>query len=262
MKLSPEFAARFDSNPSFENLFSIKGEVFRDVCGRKTQRFVLENNGYFIKAHSGVGWVEIFKNLFLGRMPVLGANNEYEAIKKLTKLGVETMKWVAYGSRGLNPACLKSFIITEELTETISLEDFCTGWPSNPPAFRFKQTLIARVATMVKILHENGINHRDLYICHFLINSNFEKSDKLQLYLIDLHRVQIRPKTPFRWRLKDIAALYYSSMDIGLTKGDLYRFIRVYSDKPLRSAFEKDKVFWKKVRIKAGQLQAKKQSTT
>ena len=34
----------------------------------------------FIKLHYGVGWREIFKNLLLGRWPVLGAKNEWRAL--------------------------------------------------------------------------------------------------------------------------------------------------------------------------------------
>uniref|UniRef100_UPI003AF9562D lipopolysaccharide kinase InaA family protein n=1 Tax=Thiolapillus sp. TaxID=2017437 RepID=UPI003AF9562D len=37
-----------------------------------------------------------------------------------------------------------------------------------------KQRLIARVAAMTRRLHQNGINHRDLYICHFLLRQPWD----------------------------------------------------------------------------------------
>jgi hypothetical protein len=43
--------------------------------------------------------------------------------------------------------------------------------------------------------------------------------------LIDLHRAQLRKKTPRRWVVKDVAGLYFSVMDIGLTQRDLFRFV-------------------------------------
>jgi heptose I phosphotransferase len=46
------------------------------------------------------------------------------AYERLTELGVDTMRAVAYGERGSNPARRQSFMITEELAPTISLEDF------------------------------------------------------------------------------------------------------------------------------------------
>jgi heptose I phosphotransferase len=35
------------------------------------------------------------------------------------------MPLAGYGKRGINPAKIQSFVITEELTNTASLEDFC-----------------------------------------------------------------------------------------------------------------------------------------
>jgi heptose I phosphotransferase len=79
----------------------------------------------------------------------------------------------------------------------------------------------------------------------------------LQLYLIDLHRVQIRSKTPQRWRAKDLAALYFSAMDIGLSQRDLYRFIKVYSADGLREGIQQKASFWRAIKSKAMQLHSK-----
>ena len=49
-----------------------------------------------------------------------------------------------------------------------------------------------------------------------------------------LHRAQIRTATPRRWRDKDLASLYFSALDIGLTRRDCWRFLRGYFDRPLR----------------------------
>ena len=59
--------------------------------------------------------------------------------------------------------------------------------------------------------------------------------EHLKLSLIDLHRAQIREQTPRRWRDKDLASLYFSALDIGLTRRDLLRFLRIYFNRPLRS---------------------------
>ena len=39
---------------------------------------------------------------------------------------------------------------------------------------------------------------------------------------------------PRRWRDKDLAALYFSALDIGLTRRDLLRFLGAYFACPLR----------------------------
>lgn len=100
-------------------------------------------------------------------MPVLGADREWHAIHRLHDVGVDTMHGIGFGEKGLNPLTRTSFIITEDLTPTISLEDYCADWAVNPPDVHIKRMLIARVATMVRKMHAAGINHRDCYICHF-----------------------------------------------------------------------------------------------
>jgi Lipopolysaccharide kinase (Kdo/WaaP) family. len=233
----------------------IEGEVYRQVEGRRTLRFEAGGRGYFIKTHSGVGWQEIFKELTQGRLPILGAENEYRALKRLPELKIGTMTLAGYGKRGWNPAHQESFVITESLDNRESLEDFCAKWPKSPPSPRLKRLLIDKVAEVARKLHENGLNHRDLYICHFLLEVSrlpeFLEKGGVQLELIDLHRMQFRQKTPLRWRVKDVAALHFSSMDIGLTKRDQLRFIRLYSQKPLSKELKENGGFWEKVQKRA-----------
>ena len=82
------------------------------------------------------------------------------------------MTAAAFGERGSNPAQQHSFIITEELAPTISLEDFSLDWVQNPPAPALKRALIDEVARMVREMHRAGVNHRDCYICHFLLHTD------------------------------------------------------------------------------------------
>lgn len=257
INLTSDFKNRLNGEINFNRFLSIQGEEFRNVPGRKTMRFEVEDRGYYIKLHFGVGIKEILKNLLQLKLPVLGAKNEYLAIKCLTDLRIDTMQIAGYGCRGSNPASKQSFIITEELTNTISLEDYCRNWSAEPPIPSLKRKLITQVALIARKLHENGLNHRDFYICHFLLKLPFDPEHQdLRLYLIDLHRVQIRKKTPHRWIIKDIAGLYFSAMDIGLTKYDLFRFIKIYKKKSLREIFKNEKYFLKQVQQKAEALYA------
>jgi len=261
IEVSEFFKQNWGGEPGFDELMALDGEVYRQVARRKTFKFSVNDKEYFAKIHHGVGWVEIIKNLVQGRLPVLGASNEYEAINSLTQLGIKTMTLAAYGQRGKNVAELESFVITESLEPSISLEDFCVDWAVKKPSLKLKRALIKNVAEITRCLHQNGINHRDLYICHFLLKeadlAKHLNPAELPLYLIDLHRVQIRLKTPERWLVKDLAALYFSSMDIGLTSRDLYRFVCIYTNSLLRTEFVDNKQFWERVTKKAHQLYAK-----
>jgi heptose I phosphotransferase len=242
----------------FAELLQQKGKIFREVKGRKTFRFEIEGKGYFAKVHSGVGWREIFKNLLSGRLPILSAANEWKAIQRLSQLNVPTMKLAGYGCEGFNPATLKSFIITEELTSILSLEDFCRDWKVSPPTFILKTAIIKKVANIARTLHQNGVNHRDFYACHFLLDLRQDlNADNILLYVIDLHRAQLRTHTPERWIIKDISGLYFSSLDFGLTRGDLFRFLRIYFDQPLREILREHHTFLSQVEKRAIKLYRK-----
>ncbi len=227
----------------FANAFAIDGEVFRNVKNRKTMRFEYNGRSLFIKLHKGVGWKEIFKCLLQGKKPVLGANNEYYAIRLLESLNVPTMTCRAFAMRGKNPARMESFIVTDELKDKIPLEDVGKDWAVNPPAPAFKHAVIRKLAETCAKMHFAGMNHRDCYICHFLLDQKKLKEKNLvDLTVLDLHRAEIRKTIPRRLRIKDLAGIFFSSMDCGLNKKDALRFIATYS------TFGKlDKNLWKDV---------------
>jgi heptose I phosphotransferase len=256
--LRDEFSCEWQGRDPHEAVEKLQGTVFRELEARRTLLFHLHGKGYFVKIHRGIGWWEIIENLLRLRLPVLGAGNEWRALERLHQLGVETMTPVAYGVRGANPARQHSFIITEELNDTLSLEDLCADWPAHPPPLRLKRALLKRVAEMSRALHENGINHRDFYICHFLLKQppRGEPIDPehFSLSLIDLHRAQIRRKVPRRWIIKDMAGLWFSAMDIGLTQHDLFRFMRAYTGLPLRRALREKHWLWEQLQKKADKI--------
>lgn len=249
----------FSDCHTVDDFLSIEGEVYREVKGqRRTSRFEREGRTFFIKAHYGVGWREILKNLVSLRLPVLGADNEWRAIKHLHELTVPTMTLAAWGRTGWNPARIKSFVITDALQDVAQLDHW---WPeartslSSREAVRLKRALIEQVAWIARTLHHNGLNHRDMYLCHFLVqlkDGGIPKPEDIRLYLIDLHRVQQRGSTPERWVIKDVAGLFFSSMDMGLTARDYLRFVHSYSGESLRSALSTG--FWTRVFHRAVRL--------
>ncbi len=244
----------------FKEILNLQGEEYRNMDSRRTLRFEKNGRSYFAKLYSGIGWKRILTSLLsLRNPPVSTATNEWLAIKKLEQLGIETMTLVGYGEQGTTPANRQSFIITEDLEQTESLEDFCRDWKENPPSCKLKRALIDKLAMISRQLHDNGINHRDYYLCHFLLDISAGRNNldpnSLTLSLIDLHRVQFHSHLPHRWRLKDLAGLYFSSMEIGLTQCDLYRFICIYTGKPLRVALAEDNLLWRHIADKGNKLQ-------
>lgn len=258
--LAEPFKTLWAGKDPFVEVERLQGQVYRELEGRRTLRTEVAGRGYFVKIHRGIGWGEIVKNLLTAKLPVLGAGQEWAAIQRLTEAGVPTMTAVAYGERGANPAAQHSFIVTEELAPTTDLEQLTLDWARQPPQPRLKRALIAEVARMTGTMHRAGVNHRDCYICHFLLHTDKPvTADDFRLSLIDLHRAQVRAATPTRWRDKDLAALYFSVLDIGLTRRDRLRFLRVYFQRPLRAILRDEARLLAWLERKADKLYARKQ---
>jgi heptose I phosphotransferase len=257
--LAQPFKTLWAGRDAFAEVEQLDGKVYRELEGRRTLRTVVDGRGYFVKIHRGIGWGEIGKNLLTAKLPVLGAGKEWDAIKRLHEVGVPTMTAVAYGERGSNPAAQHSFIVTEELAPTESLEDISINWRNEPPEPRLKRAFIAEVARLVGMMHRAGVNHRDCYICHFLLHTDKPvTADDFRLSVIDLHRAQIRATLPARWRNKDLGALYYSALDIGLTRRDKLRFLEGYFLKPLRQILSEEAALLALLERKAQKLYQRK----
>lgn len=233
---------------------SLQGEIYRQVKGRRTFQVELAGHSYFVKWHDGVGWGEIFKNLISGRLPIIGARPEYLAIKRFHAVGLPTMQIAGFGTRGINPARRQSFLITDDLSPAVSLEDLCSEWTTRRPSFAFKLALIRAVADIAKTMHAHSIAHRDFYLCHFLLDASKVVDREVMppsLNVIDLHRALLRESLSERWKIKDIGGLWSSAEDIGLTRTDYARFVQWYSGLPLRQTLQQQSRFWARVQRRA-----------
>ena len=256
IELHPPFADAWAKEEAFDEVGKLSGELFRKVKSRRTFRIEFAGRGFFVKHHLGVGWKEILKNLSQFKLPVLGAANERRAIAALTAVGVPTMRVAAYGRRRpWNPAKEESFLITEEIADAINLEDFSKPWAASPPAFPLRLAVIRALADSASAMHRAGINHRDCYLCHYLLPAATPSdAETVTLRVIDLHRAQLRRRVPRRYHVKDLAGLMFSAFDSGLTRRDALRFLRRYCRRPLRKEFSGNNSFWRSVETAARRL--------
>ena len=250
--LRTDFQQLWQGQDAFAAAAALEGEIFRALEQRQTLAFIAGTQRFFIKRHHGVTWKEILKNLVQLRLPVVSAKNEYRAITKLHELGIKAPVIAAYGRKGILPANIESFLVTEDVGPHESLEDHCRHWRTQPPAFAHKHALILQIADISRTMHEAGVCHRDFYICHLL----FMGADQ-PLTVIDLHRALVKAKLAERWVIKDVAGLYFSAMDAGLTRRDLYRFMRRYRGCSLRETLTNDSQFWQAVTKRALRLYQK-----
>ena len=222
-----ELQGLFTDKASYSYAKKIQGETYRKSANRITKRIEFNQKGYFLKIHGPVGWKEILKNLIQLKVPVIGALREFNAIKHLSKNSINSLKVIGFFQEGLSPANSRSFLITQELEETISLEDFFLEGLHKNLSFKQKKILIEQTAKTIRQIHASGLNHRDLYLCHLHIEKEINFED-LKIITIDLHRAQIRKNVPERWLVKDLGGFLHSAMGFGLTERDCYRFFKTY----------------------------------
>jgi heptose I phosphotransferase len=240
LELSEHLKQHLPAGREFDAIMAMRGEVFREHKNRRTMRVDIGGRQYFLKIHGPTSWREILKNALRGRWPVLTARTEWKAIKRLEHLQVSTTPAAGMGVRGRWPGALESFLLTDALPNMTHLSDVpprLTGLRHRSRAM-LNRTMIEHVAHIARKLHLHGLNHRDFYLCHFMVQDrewiHWRPQDALIVHLIDLHRLQIRRNTPARWIIKDISGLLFSALDAGLTSRDYLRFLQAYWRAPWR----------------------------
>ena len=244
--LDKDLKQLFEDRETFSVAQNIDGIVFRKYENRVTKKFEIQDRSYFIKYHGSVGWKEIFKNIFQVKIPVVGAQREYEALNHLSKHSINCPQIKGFGKKGLNPAQSCSFLVTEELYKTISLEDFFLKDLHKDLSFKQKLYLIDSAAKLIRRMHLSGLNHRDLYLCHLHVKEEIDFNN-IEIYLIDLHRAQIRSSVPLRWIVKDIGGFIHSAIQFNLTERDFYRFMMTYYNCSFRDLITRHKSILRKI---------------
>lgn len=263
LELSAHLRANLPPAGTFDWILACPGVEHRHIKHRRTVEAEIGGRRYFVKAHRGCGWREVLKDWLQWRAPVVSARTERDALDRAGRLGVRTLTVAGWGERGRSPATRESFLITEALPGMVDLEAFTREWGGLTGArrTRLKWLLLQAIARSARALHEGGLNHRDFYLGHFLVRDrrwvDWTAAEVPEVYLIDLHRVQMRERVPRRWLVKDLGGLLFSALDAGLTRGDLLRFLAVYRNRPWREALREDRVLWRQVGRNAADLYAR-----
>jgi tRNA A-37 threonylcarbamoyl transferase component Bud32 len=160
----------------------------------------------------------------------------------LAQAGIKTPKTVSYGEQWAVVFEKRSFIITEELPNAEPLEQKlpdCFRDRSKAGNLRRQRNFIKRLGQFANKFHATGYRHRDFYLAHIFY------SDDGTFYLIDLQRA-FKPRIlAERFRIKDIAQLYYSAPGSAFSKTDRLRLYKSYAGK--RFLDKNDKAFIHKV---------------
>ncbi|MGA2439556.1 MAG: lipopolysaccharide kinase InaA family protein [Tepidisphaeraceae bacterium] len=138
------------------------------------------------------------------------AEAEAEGYRALHERGIASANVAAWGR--LDDG--RSFIATEDLAGFAPADKLVEG------GVDFDRFLIS-TADLTARLHNAGLHHRDLYLCHFLARG--AENEAVELRLIDAARVRALPRVFMRrrWIVKDLAQFWYSTTQLPVT--DLQR---------------------------------------
>jgi len=174
---------------------------------------------------------------------------DFDSAEKLSAMGINTPKTIAYGQQRGIFFEKRSFIATEKIPNAESLERKLPHYFNAPPApenLKLRRNFIAQLGIFVGKFHKTDYRHRDLYLSHIFYNN------KGQFYLIDLSRAFKPILLAERYRIKDIAQLNYSSPRRYFSKTDRLRFYKAMTDRDKLTG--KDKTFIRKVISKTKQI--------
>jgi heptose I phosphotransferase len=179
-----------------------------------------------------LGWL----SLLFPRKSWSPAAQEWHHLERARQLGIPVPEAIAAGEWIGRWGKLRSFLAVKELTGMLPLHEAIPTAAKRlaPAAFTaWKRGMLAEIARLVRLLHEQNWFHKDLYLCHFYVAENDIRNDfgdwKNRVYLIDFHRLARHRWTRKFWQLKDLAQLLYSSEVEGMSAADGREFWQQYT---------------------------------
>jgi heptosyltransferase-2 len=174
---------------------------------------------------------------------------EFTVVNELAIVGVGVPKVISYGEQWGLLFEKRSFIVTEKIPNAESIErqlPDCFNGPATTENVRRRRDVIARLARFIRKFHETDYRHRDLYFSHIFCD------DEGRFFLIDLARAFKPAILDRRYRMKDLAQMYYSAPGRYFSLTDRLRFYMIYTDR--RRLTTEDKAMIRRVLRKVEQM--------
>jgi heptose I phosphotransferase len=180
-----------------------KALLLRDLGLRRNYRFELEGKTYYLKVHE--------ESHASGKTSK--GRREWENHLLLSRVGIPAPRPAAWGE-GKGSSFFMSLACAGR-----TAEDLAPDWSGQPPGSR--RRIVRSLAFRIARLHGYGLFHRDLYLSHVIVEGD-------RVRIIDLQRLVERPLFKGHRRIKDLAALLYSSFDSPITRTERLRFLKIY----------------------------------
>jgi hypothetical protein len=206
---------------------------YHEKQGRSTGRVVLGSLFIYLKRHWKLSWWRGLLARWWPHQSWSPGAVEWNNLQWAQSQGFLVPEPLAMGQI-IGPGCkLQSYLAIRELTGMLPLHQAIPDAYAKmaTPQFQlWKQTLLERVAGISRKLHTLHHYHKDLYLCHFYVNTpSVQQTDPGDVVLIDLHRLAHHRWFGWRMRIKDLAQLFFSMWGIaGLEGADRLTFFHRY----------------------------------
>ena len=245
MSFDAIFSFKEAENLTKKNLAQFRSRLQFDIESPRLS----QSTTVFLKRYDSPPALDQMRNWLSARSMKSCASIEFTAINELTAAGIGVPKVISYGEQWGTLFEKRSFILTVKIPNAESIErrlpDYFTG-PATKQNLRLRRDFITRLAGFIKRFHETTYRHRDLYFSHIFYD------DAGCFFLIDLARAFKPGALKRRFRVKDLAQVYYSAPGRYFSKTDRLRFYVGYTGQ--RKLTEEDKALIRRVIKKAEQM--------
>jgi len=219
--------------PEWKRLFTQQGldslQAFSTCRGDKCMRKVPSRCTVqlTVKGHSGPEVIFYLKRYYKDRKDKSGTEQafiEFNALSRFLEKGLPAPRPVVVGGGEHNGDEI-GVLVTEKINGGIQADHLLGRVDGKnaeviPVSGNKRLDVLQGIGRLAGKMHMEKWVHRDMYLCHFF--PVFRSDGRINVYIIDLQRAFMPSKYTFnRWRLKDLGALYYSSMECDLNKQEL-----------------------------------------
>jgi tRNA A-37 threonylcarbamoyl transferase component Bud32 len=221
-------------------------QVVKHGPHRTVERVDLGECGIYVKHYRCTHWWDIVGNLLRGSP----ARREWERAIRISGRGVSTVRPLAFGELIEGGVVRDSYLITEAIAHSCSIEDYVSARFAPPTCrrdVRARRSLLDDVARFVAGIHRAGIRHDDLHAGNILLSLRGDEKmgtvsivsqplreptdagncEPLRFHLIDVSGAQLGPPLPWKSSYDNLVTLV-SGWGRRTTRTERLRFWHTY----------------------------------